>query len=116
LPINSITHRERAWLAEALFYRYGRQFELQKFPFKFSEVLSYKDQLEARTIGLSLRFAMTFSAGLPELLKNVKIRMDRQNLHVIFSGDAKEIFADHINSRLTLLSYALERELIINFN
>ena len=59
---------------------------------------------------------MTFSAGLPELLKNVKIRMDRQNLHVIFSGDAKEIFADHINSRLTLLSYALERELIINFN
>tara|TARA_B100000287_G_scaffold343527_1_gene330481 strand:- start:157 stop:1449 length:1293 start_codon:yes stop_codon:yes gene_type:complete len=115
LPINSITHRERAWLAEALFYRYGRQFELQKFPFKFSQILSYKDQLEARTIGLSLRFAMTFSAGLPEHLKNIKIKMDKQSLNIIFSGDAKEMFADHIRSRLQLMSYALERELVINF-
>ncbi len=115
LPINSITHRERAWLAEALFYRYGRQFELQKFPFKFSQILSYKDQIEARTIGLSLRFAMTFSAGLPEHLKNIKIKMDKQSLNIIFSGDAKEMFADHIRSRLQLMSYALERELVINF-
>ena len=32
LPTNSLTHRERAWLAKTLFHRYNRPVELVKFP------------------------------------------------------------------------------------
>ena len=113
LPINSITHRERAWLSNTLFYRYARQFEIDKFPFDFSSVLEKNDQYTSRTLGLALRFAMTISAGLPKLLKNVKIDLGNKDLTVEFNGLSNALLVDHVHGILKVLSLALERKLLI---
>ena len=93
LPTNSLTHRERAWLAKTLFHRYNRPIELVKFPFKFKAILSIEDNYTSLIVGLSLRFAMAASAGLPDILNDLKKELLSQD------GDEVEIIRAIIISR-----------------
>ncbi len=113
LPVNSITHRERAWLSRALYFRYARQFEMKKFPFDFKSILNKEDLFTALVVGLALRFAMTLSAGLPELIKNIQLDINSENLTVECKGQAKILLVDHVHGRLKFLSDLLDRKLVI---
>ena len=113
LPTNSLTHRERAWLAKTLFHRYNRPVELIKFPFKFKSILSIEDKFTSLIIGLSLRFAMAACAGLPDLLDNLKFDLTEKQLKVSFNKNTKSLLVDHVYEKLNILSNYLERELII---
>ena len=113
LPTNSLTHRERAWLAKTLFHRYNRPIDLVKFPFKVSKILSKEDNYTSLVIGLSLRFAMTACAGLPDLIKNLKLELDDNYLKISFLGNTKTLLVDHVYEKLNLLAASLERELVI---
>ncbi len=113
LPTNSLTHRERAWLAKTLFHRYNRPVELVKFPFKFKSILSIEDKFTSLIIGLSLRFAMAACAGLPDLLDNLKFDLTEKQLKVSFNKNTKSLLVDHVYEKLNILSNYLERELII---
>ena len=113
LPTNSLTHRERAWLAKTLFHRYNRPIELVKFPFKFKSILSIEDNYTSLIVGLSLRFAMAASAGLPDLLNDLKLELSDDYLKVVFLGNTKTLLVDHVYEKLNILASYLERELII---
>ena len=113
LPTNSLTHRERAWLAKTLFHRYNRPIDLVKFPFKVSKILSKEDNYTSLVIGLSLRFAMAACAGLPDLIKNLKLELDDNFLKISFLGNTKTLLVDHVYEKLNLLAASLERELVI---
>ena len=113
LPTNSLTHRERAWLAKTLFHRYNRPIDLVKFPFKVSTILSKEDNYTSLVIGLALRFAMAACAGLPDLIKNLKLELDDNFLKISFLGNTKTLLVDHVYEKLNLLAASLERELVI---
>lgn len=113
LPTNSLTHRERAWLAKTLFHRYNRPIELVKFPFKFKSILSMEDKFTSLIFGLSLRFSMAACAGLPGLLNDLKLELSDDNLKVVFLGNTKTLLVDHVYEKLNLLASYLGKEMII---
>ena len=84
-----------------------------KFPFKVSTILSKEDNYTSLVIGLSLRFAMTACAGLPDLIKNLKLELDDNFLKISFLGNTKTLLVDHVYEKLNLLAASLERELVI---
>ena len=84
LPVNCITHKERVWLAVAIYHRYvGRKTNMSR-PHELSFILSRRRRAEATTIGLGLRFALTFSGGTSNSLEKLRFTNDgkRLTLHV----------------------------------
>ena len=113
LPTNSLTHRERAWLAKTLFHRYNRPIDLVKFPYKLKQILSLEDNYTSIIFGLSLRFAMAACAGLPDLLNNIKINLSEEYLKVTFNENTKTLLIDHVYEKLKVLSFYLDKKLIV---
>lgn len=113
LPTNSLTHRERAWLAKTLFHRYNRPIDLVKFPYNLKPILSLEDNYTSIIVGLSLRFAMGACAGLPDLLNNIKINLSEEDLKVTFNANTKTLLVDHVYEKLKVLSFYLDKKLIV---
>ena len=113
LPINSVTHDERAWLAMAIYHRYARQMQIQKMPYNFSSILSKKRRNSSIIIGLALKFLMTFCAGIPKLLKNIKIKIKDDHLIVEFKNSSNDLYADHLKNRLENLASVMNKNLKI---
>ena len=86
---------------------------MKKFPFDFKSILNKEDLFTALVVGLALRFAMTLSAGLPELIKNIQLDINSENLTVECKGQAKILLVDHVHGRLKFLSDLLDRKLVI---
>ena len=88
LPVNCITHKERIWLATAIYHRYvGRKTNKSRPP-ELSAILGRRRRAEATTIGLGLRFALTFSGGTAQDLRKLRLSHDGNvlTLHVDPSG------------------------------
>ena len=84
LPVNCVTHKERIWLAIAIYHRYvGRKTNKSRPP-ELSAILSRRRRAEATTIGLGLRFALTFSGGTAQDLRKLRLSHDGKvlTLHV----------------------------------
>ena len=60
-------------------------------PFKFKAILSIEDNYTSLIVGLSLRFAMAASAGLPDLLNDLKLELSDDYLKVVFLGNTKTL-------------------------
>ena len=84
LPVNCITHKERVWLAVAIYHRYVGRKTNKSRPHELSFILSRRRRAEATTIGLGLRFALTFSGGTANSLEKLRLTNDgrRLTLHV----------------------------------
>ena len=84
LPVNCITHKERVWLAVAIYHRYVGRKTNKSRPHELSFILSRRRRAEATTIGLGLRFALTFSGGTSNSLEKLRFTNDgkRLTLHV----------------------------------
>ena len=84
LPVNCITHKERVWLAVAIYHRYVGRKTNKSRPHELSFILSRRRRAEATTIGLGLRFALTFSGGTANSLEKLRFTNDgrRLTLHV----------------------------------
>ncbi|MEC7237354.1 MAG: hypothetical protein VXW17_04955, partial [Pseudomonadota bacterium] len=88
LPVNCVTHKERIWLATAIYHRYvGRKTNKSRPP-ELSAILGRRRRAEATTIGLGLRFALTFSGGTAQDLQKLRLSHDGKvlTLHVDPSG------------------------------
>lgn len=88
LPVNCVTHKERIWLATAIYHRYvGRKTNKSRPP-ELSAILGRRRRAEATTIGLGLRFALTFSGGTAQDLQKLRLSHDGRvlTLHVDPSG------------------------------
>ena len=84
LPVNCITHKERVWLAVAIYHRYVGRKTNKSRPHELSFILNRRRRAEATTIGLGLRFALTFSGGTANSLEKLRFTNDgrRLTLHV----------------------------------
>ena len=88
LPVNCVSHKERIWLATAIYHRYvGRKTNKSRPP-ELAFLLGRRRRAEATAIGLGLRFARTFSGGTAQDLQKLRLSHDDKvlTLHVDPSG------------------------------
>ena len=99
LPVNCMTHKERIWLAMALYHRYVGLKQNKPHPEEMESLLRPKRRAEAVTVGLALRFALIFSAGTCDYLKNIRLEClpDLMKLHI--DPSARGLFDAHCQRR-----------------
>ena len=97
----------------AIYHRYARQMQIQEMPYNFSSILSKKRRNSSIIIGLALKFLMTFCAGIPKLLKNIKIKIKDDYLIVEFKNSSNDLYADHLKNRLENLASVMNKNLKI---
>ena len=87
LPFMGLGHEDRAGLALALFYRYGR--EPTETIIVQAQALLHEERLQrVRTIGLALRLSYALSAGAPEVLSRTLLEVAGGKLVLTIPDDA----------------------------
>ncbi len=99
LPVNCMTHKERTWLAMALYHRYVGLKQNKPHPEEMKSLLRPKRQAEAITVGLALRFALIFSAGTCDYLKNIRLECQPGVMRLHIDPSARALFDAHCQRR-----------------
>ena len=104
LPVNCVTHKERIWLATAVYHRYvGRKTNKSRPP-ELGFILSRRRRAEATTIGLGLRFALTFSGGTAQDLRKIRISHDGKVLTLHVDPSCASLVDSHARRRFQQLA------------
>ena len=104
LPVNCVTHKERIWLATAIYHRYvGRKTNKSRPP-ELSSILSRRRRGEATTIGLGLRFALTFSGGTAMDLQHLRLSHDNETLTLHVDSSSTALVDSHTRRRFQQLA------------
>ena len=104
LPVNCVTHKERIWLATAIYHRYvGRKTNKSRPP-ELSFILSRHRRAEATTIGLGLRFALTFSGGTALNLQKLRLSHDNETLTLHVDSGSAALVDSHTRRRFQQLA------------
>ncbi len=104
LPVNCVTHKERIWLATAIYHRYvGRKTNKSRPP-ELSAILSRRRRAEATTIGLGLRFALTFSGGTALNLQRLRLSHDEETLTLHVDSGSVALVDSHTRRRFQQLA------------
>ena len=99
LPVNCITHKERIWLATAIYHRYvGRKTNKSRPP-QLAFILSRRRRAQATTIGLGLRFALTFSGGTAQDLRKMRLSHDGKVLTLRVDPSCASLVDSHARRR-----------------
>ena len=104
LPVNCITHKERVWLAVAIYHRYVGRKTNKSRPHELSFILSRRRRAEATTIGLGLRFALTFSGGTANSLEKLKFSNDGKRLRLHVDASIAALVDNHAMRRFQQLA------------
>ena len=108
LPVNCVTHKERIWLATAIYHRYvGRKTNKARPP-ELGFILGRRRRAQATTIGLGLRFALTFSGGTVDGLKGIKLVNDGQTLTLQVSKACAKLVDNHARRRFQQLAQSAD--------
>jgi exopolyphosphatase/guanosine-5'-triphosphate,3'-diphosphate pyrophosphatase len=99
LPVNCMTHKERIWLAMALYHRYVGLKENKPHPEEMDSLLRAKRRGEALTVGLALRFALIFSAGTCDYLKNIRLECQPDVMRLHIDPLVRGLFDSHCQRR-----------------
>ena len=104
LPVNCVTHKERIWLATAIYHRYvGRKTNKSRPP-ELSSILSRRRRGEATTIGLGLRFALAFSGGTALNLQKLRLSHDNETLTLHVDAGSAAMVDSHTRRRFQQLA------------
>ena len=104
LPVNCVTHKERIWLATAVYHRYvGRKTNKSRPP-ELGFILSRRRRAEATTIGLGLRFALTFSGGTARDLRKMRMSHDGEVLTLHVDPSCASLVDSHARRRFQQLA------------
>ena len=99
LPVNCITHKQRLWLAVALYHRYVGLKQNKPQPEEMERLLSARRRAEAVTVGLALRFALIFSAGTCDYLKNIRLECQSDVMRLHIDTSVRDLFDAHCQRR-----------------
>jgi len=106
MPITGIDHAGRAFIALAIYTRYeGRADAPVTAP--AWRLLDEDSLRQAHALGLALRLAYTLSAGTPAILKQIKLRLQGNNLDLVGAARARPMIGETVERRLESLSRAL---------
>ena len=75
LPLKNLLHRERIWIAQAIYHRYVGLKDRKSISKKLIRLLTEKEKQSAFAVGIGLRFLYTFSAGNPKTLDTMDINI-----------------------------------------
>ena len=104
LPVNCITHKERIWLATAIYHRYvGRKTNKSRPP-ELSFILGRRLRAEATTIGLGLRFALIFSGGTASSLDALRLTNEGGTLTLHVDKGIAPLLDSHAERRFQQLA------------
>ena len=104
LPVNCVTHKERIWLATAVYHRYvGRKTNKSRPP-ELAFILSRRRRAQATTIGLGLRFALTFSGGTAQDLRKLRLSHDGKVLTLHVDPSCASLVDSHARRRFQQLA------------
>lgn len=110
LPVNCVTHKERVWLATAIYHRYvGRKTNKSRPP-ELSVLLSRRRRAEAVVIGLGLRFALTFSGGAAQNLDQIRLGNDGATLTLHVGAGCAALVDSHAMRRFQQLAQSANLE------
>ena len=99
-----MTHKERIWLATAVYHRYvGRKTNKSRPP-ELGFILSRRRRAEATTIGLGLRFALTFSGGTAQDLRKMRMSHDGKVLTLHVDPSCASLVDSHARRRFQQLA------------
>ena len=104
LPVNCITHKERVWLAVAIYHRYVGRKTNKSRPHELSFILNRRRRAEATTIGLGLRFALTFSGGTANSLEKLRFSNDGKQLTLHVDPSCAPLVDSHARRRFQQLA------------
>lgn len=80
LPIFSVTHKERAWLALAIYHRYVGLKPHKPTMDLFTKILSREERFSAQSVGLGMRFGQIFCGGVPDYLRLINLSVEEGSL------------------------------------
>lgn len=104
LPVNCITHKERVWLAVAIYHRYVGRKTNKSRPHELSFILNRRRRADATTIGLGLRFALTFSGGTANSLEKLRFSNDGKQLTLHVDPSCAPLVDSHARRRFQQLA------------
>ena len=115
LPVNCVTHKERVWLATAIYHRYvGRKTNKSRPP-ELSVLLSRRRRAEATIIGLGLRFALTFSGGAAQNLEQIRLSNDGAVLTLHVGAGCAALVDSHAMRRFQQLAQSANLEPAVSY-
>ena len=106
LPISGLTHQQRAYLAVALYSRYGGSGDLDA---AVTALLTTEALDRARLLGLALRLAHTLTGGASNLLEPTWLEVTSDEVRMILRGDLMTLAGDVVQRRLDAVAKAMDR-------
>lgn len=106
LPVFSLTHIHRAWLAKAVLHRYvgTKKNKIQSFP--ANSLLSHRERVSSKAVGLGMRFALIFSGGVPAYLAALRLKLEGDRLVCELPHSAAHLMDKHSERRFNLFAEA----------
>ncbi len=114
MPLTGIDHPGRAFLALALFTRHDGTPEGGVTNAAW-RLLDEDGLAEAWRLGLALRLAFTLSAGMPGVLRQVRLEMTGRNVTLAVPARARALVGEAVERRLDALARTLDRRARIRF-
>jgi exopolyphosphatase / guanosine-5'-triphosphate,3'-diphosphate pyrophosphatase len=104
MPVAGLDHRERAYLAGAIYARYGGN---ENGASVLDRLLDEEARVQARITGLALRLGYTLSGGVPGGLSRSKLALDGNALVLSLNGAAIRRYGESVQRRLDALSRSI---------
>ncbi|MDB2390518.1 hypothetical protein N9X12_04805 [Alphaproteobacteria bacterium] len=108
LPANCITHKDRIWLALAVYHRHVGLKQNKARPRELRHILGDAHRKQAIAIGLGLRFAMFFSGGTATDLGKIRLSVAKKVLTLHVSSGAAALIDEHAKRRFTFLAQSIK--------
>jgi len=106
LPLKNLLHKERIWLAQAIYHRYVGLKDKKSISKKLISLLTEKEKQSAFAVGIGLRFLYTFSAGNPKNLESIDINIKNKKLVCVLKPKGKILFDSNSERRLKAFANA----------
>ena len=104
LPVNCVSHKERIWLATAIYHRYVGHKTNKSRPPELGAILGRKRRSEATTVGLGLRFALMFSGGTANCLEYLSLTNEAGVLTLRVMEQGRSLLDKHTCRRFAQLA------------
>lgn len=109
LPVGGISHRDRAFLALAIYVRYGGASGADEIAATIA-VLDADRQIQAKRLGAALRLAHTLTGGATRMLDHTRLVLTKQSLDLVLSADREGLTGDVVRRRLDAVAKTFDTE------
>ena len=109
LPVGGIRHPERAFLALAIYVRYGGAPNSDEVA-AATAVLNGKRTVQARRLGTALRLAHSLTGGATRMLDQTRLALGKRSLDLILPPGKEDLIGDVVQRRLSAVARAFDTE------